>query len=66
MPRPVAALTELLRISPAGVDLDRFALAAGMTPREAQGAWRETEARVLKAEVTDTVSPWRHRVARRY
>jgi selenocysteine-specific elongation factor len=50
MPRPVAALTELLRISPAGVDLDRFALAAGMTPREAQGAWRETEARVLEAE----------------
>jgi selenocysteine-specific elongation factor len=35
MTRSPAAPTELLRILPAGVDFDRFVLAAGMTPREA-------------------------------
>jgi selenocysteine-specific elongation factor len=49
-PHPAAALAELLSLSRAGVDLDRFALAAGLTPAEAQALWREAGAHVLKAE----------------
>jgi selenocysteine-specific elongation factor len=43
-------LAELLRASPAAVDLDRFALASGMTPREAQTVWRDAGAHRLKTE----------------
>ena len=50
LPRSAAALAELLRVSPSGIDFDRFVLASGMTPREAQAAWREIGARVLRAE----------------
>ena len=50
LPEPAMALAELLRVSPSGVDLDRFALAAGMTPGEAEAAWREAGTRLLKAE----------------
>jgi selenocysteine-specific elongation factor len=40
----------LLDVSPAGVDLDRFALGAGLTSKEAQDAWRGAGAQVLKAD----------------
>jgi selenocysteine-specific elongation factor len=49
-PRPAAALAELLRQSSAGVDLDRFALAGGLTPAEANAVWREAGAHLVKVE----------------
>ncbi len=47
-PKAAAALGGLLDISAAGVDLDRFVAASGLTAAEAQSAWREAGALVLK------------------
>jgi selenocysteine-specific elongation factor len=49
-PKAAASLAGLLEISAAGVDLDRFAAASGLTAGEAHAAWREAGARVLKAD----------------
>ena len=49
-PKAAASLAGLLEISAAGVDLDRFAASSGLTAGEAQSAWREAGARVLKAD----------------
>ncbi|HEY2538782.1 MAG TPA: selenocysteine-specific translation elongation factor [Stellaceae bacterium] len=49
-PQSAVALRELLDLSPSGVDLDRFALASGMTAAEITAACREAGACVLKAE----------------
>ena len=48
-PEPAAALARLLDVMPAGVDLDRFAVAAGMTPAELALACRTAGAPVLGA-----------------
>jgi selenocysteine-specific elongation factor len=47
-PEPAAALTELLAISDAGVDLDRFAQGAGLTAGETEAAGRAAGAVVLR------------------
>ena len=49
-PNPAEALAELLNVSGAGVDLDQFALAAGLTSAEAHAVWLEAGAHVLRAE----------------
>jgi selenocysteine-specific elongation factor len=49
-PQSTMALRELLQSSPAGADLDRFALSSGMTAAEIEAACRQAGARVLKAE----------------
>ena len=48
--QPDIALAELLGVSPAGADLDRFALAGGLSPTQMEDARRAARARVLKAE----------------
>jgi selenocysteine-specific elongation factor len=49
-PQPAEALAALLEATPAGVDLDRFALASGLTPGEALAAAKAAGARLLKAD----------------
>jgi selenocysteine-specific elongation factor len=49
-PQPAEALAALLEAMPAGVDLDRFALASGLTSAEARAAASAAGARLLKAD----------------
>jgi selenocysteine-specific elongation factor len=49
-PEPEQALIQLSNLSPTGVDLDRFALSAGLTQAELRMAYHVAGARVLKAE----------------
>ena len=49
-PQPAEALVRLLKLSPTGIDLDRFALSAGLTEAELRMACQAAGARVLKAE----------------
>jgi selenocysteine-specific elongation factor len=50
IPEPATALAGVLEASPAGVDLDRFALSCGLTRDEAASVWSEAGVRILKAE----------------
>lgn len=49
-PNTAAALAGLLDIATAGVDLDRFAAASGLTTAEMQAASRDAGARILKTD----------------
>jgi selenocysteine-specific elongation factor len=49
-PNPADALSGLLEAMPAGVDLDRFAVASGLTPADALATSSQVGARMLKAD----------------
>ncbi len=67
-PQPAEALSALLEATPAGVDLDRFAAASGLTSAEALAAAGKAGARLLKADAQHAgfaVAPARFAVLRR-